>query len=98
MCQEKKKEEDSPVLKNLHKKGQRKTTYINQKQHKQHKHQQSNNNKKTKIGRKSIVRKNKRNLLQEALDMAKKGKTYEKNWISLKSSAKQRHVGYVNVK
>ena len=39
MCQEKNEEEDLPALKTY-----RKTNYIDQKPHKQHKNQQNNNN------------------------------------------------------
>ena len=35
--------------------------------------------------------KNKQNLKWKDLDMAKKGKTEERTWISSKSSTKQRH-------
>ena len=53
MCPEKKKEDDSPALKIVHryndskiilKKKQRKTDYHDRKLHKQHKDQQNNNN------------------------------------------------------
>ena len=46
------------------------------------------------MGRKITVRifqaTNERNLTEEVLHMAKKGKLYEKNWISSNSSTKQR--------
>ena len=38
------------------------------------------------------------NLTWENLDMAKKGKPFEKNWISPDSSTKQRHKDYVTEK
>ena len=34
----------------------------------------------------------------QILDMAKKGKLYERNWISSDSSTKQRHKDYVKAK
>ena len=47
------------------------------------------------MGRKTTVwifqATNKQNLTQENLDMAKKEKSFEKNWISSNSSTKQRH-------
>ena len=53
------------------------------------------NNQKTKMGRKTTVRifqaTNMRNLTQENIGMAKKGKPLEKNKVSSYSCTKQRH-------
>ena len=67
----------------LYKKAQGKTDYSGKKQYKQYKHQQNRNYKKTKTRRKTTVWifqvTNKRNITQENLDMAKKGKPQERN-------------------
>ena len=72
------------------KKSLRRTDYS----YKQHKHQQTDNKQKTKMGRKTNVwtfqRTNKRNLSREVLDKAEKGKLKERNWIISDSRAKQR--------
>ena len=75
---------------------QRKTDYCDEGKYRQHKHQQNKNNKKkTKMGRKTTVWTlqvtNKWHLTQEDLDMAKKRKPQERNWISPDSSTKQHH-------
>ena len=56
MCQEKKEEEDLPVLKTLltHQYNDSKTDYSNQKQYGPHEDEENDNNHKTKMGRKSL--------------------------------------------
>ena len=62
---------------------QRKTDYSNQKQYRQHKNQLNKNNQTTKNGKKTTAwafqATNKQNLTRENVDMAKKGKPYERN-------------------
>ena len=66
-------------LKDYIKNARRKTAYSDQKQYRQHKHQQNKNNQKTKMRRKTTVwifqATKKRNLTRYNLDMTKKGKT-----------------------
>ena len=88
MCQGKKEEEDLIAFKiaSIHRYNDLKTTpkkarkepdYSHQKQYRKHKDQQNRNNQK-KMGRKTTVWKfhatNKRNIIRENMDMAKKGK------------------------
>ena len=65
-------------LKDYIKKAPRKTDNCDQKQYRQHKHQQNKNNQKTIMGRKTTIETiqatDKRNLTRENMDMAKKEK------------------------
>ena len=66
------------MIQRLHEKEQKKIDYSEQEEPKQHRDQQNNNNKETKMGRKTTVwifqAVNLRNLTRENLDMAKQRK------------------------
>ena len=70
--------------------------------YRRHKDQKNKNNQKTKMERKTTAWTfqaiNKRNLTRKNLDMAKKRKPQERNWISSDSSTKRRHHDYVKAK
>ena len=71
------------------------TDYSDHKQYRQHKHQQNKNNQE-KMWKKTptawwFPATNKRNLIWENLDIAKKGRLWKRNWISSDSSTKQWH-------
>ena len=65
---------------------------VTKKQYWQNKHQRNRNNQNTTMEKNPNVRTfqgtNQRNLSQENLDMTKKGKSPERNWISADSSTK----------
>ena len=85
-----------------HYKLQKKTDYSHQKRYRQYKHQQNYYNQKTKLWRKTTVWifqvTNKQNLAQENMDMAKKRKPLERNWITSDSSTERHRKDYVKTK